>query len=948
MKLKNNSNRIYSRLRHLSMRWKIFSLISVLILFALIVVGTISYQYSVKEAKTEWKERQEEITLSTVTLLDNHFLNIFQLLDQIASLSEDSETINDYYLRSVLEHTPYFYEIAIIQPDGEIYSSAWLDESLISNSFTIPQSNWFVAAKEGFRFISDLQQTSDDRPYVIIAQPTVDGNVLVTRIQISFFQNIISEISFGETGTFNLSNEDGKVIAHTNIEYVMENRQVPNVAYSDDFLIEPGSMIYGDVTNFAGVESKAALTRLKSNHWLVVSIIEISEINRASNVQLLFSVLGFVVFGVFILTAVLIMLNRYIFVPLTILQKGAEAIADGEYHHQIAITDEDELGRLAKSFNYMAQRIELRDQKLNEEIESKEQIAQALKISQERYALAVKGANDGIWDWNLNDNQIYYSSRWKNLLGYPDKEIGQSPQEWFGRIHEDDLENVKYHLNQHLSGLTPFFRCEFRIRRKDDIYIWVRYRGLVSLDEYGNAYRIAGSQTDITAQKEFEQRLHFAAYHDSLTNLPNRKYLTEKLIEIITMAKFEGKKDFALMFLDLDRFKIINDSLGHMKGDQILIMIAKRLSNWANEKDIVSRFGGDEFIIVKPNIESREKVMEELHQLQTLMNRPLTIDAQQLYIGMSVGIVIGPEQYSSPTEIIRDADIALYQAKSAGLSNYVVFDPGMRQKAVASMSIETDLREALSDHQFKLFYQPIVNLKENKLKGFEALIRWEHPVHGLVSPGQFIPIAEQTGMINHIGRWVIDESMRQLKDWQDNYSDISMSMNVSAKQLKDDTLLQSIEAALITNELKPETLSFEITETSVLEFDDATIEVLNNIKGLGVRLSLDDFGTGFSSLSVLHMYPIDTLKIDQTFIREILNDNNKIAIARTIIELGHSLGMNVIAEGVETDESLQLLVEFGCPQGQGYYFLKPMPAEVIEHHMREGNGFWKREKAAGN
>ena len=943
MKFSNHSKRILTQVQKLSMRWKIFTLIASVILFSLIVVGTVSYQYSIRKAKAEWQQRQEEITLSTVSLLDNHFQNIFQLLDQVSSLPKESNSVNDYFLQSIVKNSPYFYEIAIISPDGRVSAKAWKDQNLISNSFTIRQSNWFISAREGFRYIGDLQHTSDNHPYFIISQPTVDGSILVTRIQVAFFQNIISGIKFGETGTFNLSNENGNIIAHSNIEYVEEKRQVPNVAYNDNVLTTPGELVYDDVNNFAGKDAKAVITRMQSNHWLVISTIEVAEINRASKIQLLFNEFGFIIFGFFVMIIILLMLNRYVFSPLAILQEGAEAIADGQYDQQIKIESNDELGRVAKSFNHMAERIRQRDSALLEEIASKEKIAQALKTSQERYALAVKGANDGIWDWNLNDNQVYYSSRWKNLLGYSDKDIGSSPQEWFGRVHEEDIDNINYHLNQHLEGQTPFFRCEFRIKRKDDIYIWVRYRGLVSLDENGKAYRIAGSQTDITAQKEFEQKLHFAAYHDSLTNLPNRKYLTEKLIEILTMAKFEKKSDFALMFLDLDRFKIINDSMGHMKGDQILIMISKRLSNWASEKDIVCRFGGDEFIIVKPKIVNREKVMEELHQLQLLMNRPLTIDGQQLYIGMSVGIVIGPEQYSSPTEIIRDADIALYQAKSAGLSHYVVFDPGMRQQAVDSMSIERDLREALSQHQFKLFYQPIVNLQENRLTGFEALIRWEHPVHGMVNPGNFIPIAEQTGMINHIGRWVIDESMRQVKIWQEKYPHISMSMNVSAKQLKDETLVQSIEAALFINGLLPETLSFEITETSVLEFDDDTLDVLNRMKSLGVCLSLDDFGTGFSSLSVLHMYPIDTLKIDQTFIREILHDNNKIAIARTIIDLGHSLGMHVVAEGIETEESLKLLIDFGCPYGQGYHFLKPMPAEVIEHHMREGNGIWKRE-----
>ena len=924
-----------------NLRWKIFIAITMVILLSMVVIGTIAFRYSSSIDAQNWKVRQEEITRHTVSLMDTHFTNLYQYLDQISSLPMQQKIIEPAYLLSILENSPYFYEIVLLKPSGEILTTAWLDSPMLTNSFTINQSNWFLEAKSGRRYTSDLQIDNKGQAYIIISQPTDGNEILVVRMQASFFQTIINSIQFSGTGTVSVFNENSEIIASTNFKYVLAKKEIPGTAYDQNFLHASDEMYYGEGINFSGKEIVLSAKRMETNHWLIVTTIEKSEITHASRIQLLVYAIGFSIFGILLIFVLWGMLNHNIFTSLQALKIGTDFIAEGEYRHQIPIDREDEFGRVAQSFNHMTERIQQRDETLMEEIQSRERITQALKISQERYALAAKGSNDGIWDWNLVENQVHYSSRWKSLLGYEDAEISSSPQEWLDRIHHEDAATVKFHLDQHLEGLTPYFRCEFRILTKANKYIWVSYRALMEVDQTGNPYRIAGSQTDITTQKEIEDKLHNEAYHDGLTGLPNRQYLNEKLQQILQLSADKDAEAFAVMFLDLDRFKLINDSFGHIKGDQLLLKVATLLNEWARPGDFVCRFGGDEFIIVMQHMESPETIIEEIQLLHERLNVPFVIDGKQVYVGVSVGVAVGPDHYLNPDEIIRDADIALYQAKNLGLSHYVIFDPGMRRLAVDSLSIETDLRQALEKDQFVLFYQPIINLESMSLSGFEALIRWQHPKQGLMMPGAFVNIAENSGLIKNIGLWVLNESLRQLSIWQNTHPALTMSINISAQQINDGTLIDSIRTGLAVHKILPAKLALEITETSVLEFDENTIRKLYAIKETGVRLYLDDFGTGYSSLNVLHSYPIDAIKIDQTFIREILEDRNKIEIAHTIVQLGSSLGMDVIAEGIENNESLQLLKSFHCPYGQGYFFHKPMSAKLVDKMLAEKETYWK-------
>ena len=913
-----------------NLRWRIFFIISALILTALLVIGMITYNYSVNVDKQDWKTRQEDVTRYVVSLMDSHMVNLYQYMDQITKLPSREDRLNSNYLKSILDNAPYFYELAFVSPEGKLLATAWLDSPMIGNSFTIPQSTWFVEAKAGKRYTSDLQILQNGQTYIIISQPTQDGDILVARVQAGFFQTIVDTVDFGETGKVMLLNEDRNIIAHSNYDYVINKRSLPETAYDDKYLQDSDNVYFGEQINYNGDEIYFAAKRLINNQWVVITTVDRKEVIQTSQKQLTAYLFGFLLIGFMITGIILLLLNKHVFVPLTSLQIGADRVTDGNYEKVVIDDTKDEFGRVAESFNRMVDRIQKRDDNLLEEIRNRGEIARELKTSQERYALVTRGSNDGIWDWNITEDVFYYSTRWKSLLGYDEHEIGTSPEEWFERIYPQEREMVQNKLNEYITGIAPGFNCDFRMRRKDGIYIWVRYRGLLEMDQNGKPVRMAGSQTDITQQKDYEEQLHFAAYHDSLTSLPNRKYLSDHIKEILLAIQDDHQQNFALLFLDLDRFKYINDTLGHMKGDQVLIKVAALLKKWIKPTDFICRFGGDEFIIILRNINNHKQIVKEIQTLHMRLNKPLLIDGKQIYIGVSVGVALGPGNYNSGEEMIRDADIALYQSKQSGLSHFKIFDPGMRQQTMNAFSIDADLRHALEKKELRLHYQPIVNLETMHLSGFEALVRWQHPQQGLLYPGSFIPLAEETGMIKHIGKWVLDEAIAQLSFWQKENPALTMSVNLSAKQLKDEFLVESILSALLFHEVPMHTFALEITETSVLEFDEFTLDILNQLKKTGIRLYLDDFGTGYSSLNVLHKYPIDTIKVDQTFIREILTDTHKGAITHSIIDLGKSLGMAIIAEGIENQEAMQLLKQFACPMGQGYYFNKPMAVEDIK------------------
>jgi diguanylate cyclase (GGDEF)-like protein/PAS domain S-box-containing protein len=556
---------------------------------------------------------------------------------------------------------------------------------------------------------------------------------------------------------------------------------------------------------------------------------------------------------------------------------------------------------------------------------------EALKESEERYALAARGSNDGLWDWNLSANVVHFSPRWKAMSGYQESEIGTSPEEWFERIHDADRERVKKEIAAHQKGLTPHFESEHRMLHKDGSFRWMLSRGVAVHDASGNASRMAGSQTDITEGK----------VSDPLTGLPNRLLFIDRVGRLVKHTKRRKDQLFAVLFLDLDGFKMINDSMGHQIGDQLLLGVASRLEKCLRVSDTVARLGetftvarlgGDEFTVLLDDIKDPGDAKRAAERMMKALASPFILGGKEVFTSVSIGIALSNPAYEQAEDVLRDADTAMYRAKSLGKGRYEVFDADMRARVMARLQLETDLRHALERGEFRNFYQPIVALASGDIAGFEALLRWQHPTRGLLAPIEFIPVAEETGLIRELGWWNLREACRQISVWRASFIAhpyLTISVNLSAKQFLQPNLVEDIRKLLVELEVPPEALRLEITESTVMADPSAAVEMLEKIKSLGIHLAIDDFGTGYSSLSYLHRFPLDTLKIDRSFISGMGDQGEGIEIARTILPMANNLRLDVVAEGIETVQQVSLLKKLQCKYGQGYYFSRPLSAEGI-------------------
>ena len=561
----------------------------------------------------------------------------------------------------------------------------------------------------------------------------------------------------------------------------------------------------------------------------------------------------------------------------------------------------------------------------------------ALRESEERYALALAGAQDGLWDWNLASDRIYYSPRWEAMLGLEPGTLAPEPESWLARIHPDDRDGFDRALEAHLAGGSEHLEHEYRIRREDGSDAWVLTRGLAIRDAAGRPTRMAGSMSDVTQRKQAEEQLLHDALHDGLTGLPNRALFTDRLGLALRRPR-NARSGFAVLFLDLDRFKHVNDSLGHDVGDELLMQIGQRLAESLRPGDTVARLGGDEFALLIHDVSGAGEASRISERIQALLQDTFVVGGHQLFSGASIGIALSFDGYERPEEMLRDADIAMYRAKSAGRGRYEVFDREMHRSAVALLRLETELRQAVEREEFVAHYQPIVSLDDLRIVGFETLVRWRHPRRGLVRPAQFIAVAEETGLIVPIGWWVVAESCRQIAQWRQRFPAdpaLTVSCNISGKLFHQPDVVERLVELIEENELEPEALRLEVTENVVLDHGDAILERLNRVRGLGIGIQIDDFGTGYSSLTYLQRFRYDTLKIDRSFIHRLVVPGDGQAIVQTILALGAHLDMNVIAEGIETPEQLRALKDLDCPQGQGFWFARPIPPPAVERMLDE-------------
>jgi diguanylate cyclase (GGDEF)-like protein/PAS domain S-box-containing protein len=555
---------------------------------------------------------------------------------------------------------------------------------------------------------------------------------------------------------------------------------------------------------------------------------------------------------------------------------------------------------------------------------------EALRESEERYALAARGANDGLWDWNLRTNEFYFSPRWKQMLGFAEEEVGTRPEEWFSRVHTDDVGLFKATIADHVAGRTPHFEVEHRVRHRDGTYRWMLSRGMAVRDSAGKATRMSGSQTDITERKLTEEQLLHDALHDALTSLPNRALFMDRLGQAVERARRHAEFAFAVLFLDIDRFKLVNDSLGHTAGDQLLVEFGRRLTTSLRAGDTVARMGGDEFTVLLGDVADAADAIRMAERIEQGLARPFDIGGHELFASASIGIALSALGCDHPEDMLRDANIAMHRAKSAGKSCIRVFDTTMHERAVALLRLETDLRRTPGRQEYVVQYQPILSLKTGAVCGFEALARWQHPERGMLYPDEFIPLAEETGLIIDIDRWVMREACTQARAWQGiqrNVGPLAICVNLSARQFTHTGLVGYVEKVLSATGLDPRSLKLEITESVLMSDAETVTTTLERLKALGVELYLDDFGTGYSSLNYLHRFPIDVLKIDRCFISRMGADGRSSEVVRAIVTLAHELGMSVVAEGVETEGQLAEIRSLGCEYAQGHLFSVPVDAE---------------------
>lgn len=557
----------------------------------------------------------------------------------------------------------------------------------------------------------------------------------------------------------------------------------------------------------------------------------------------------------------------------------------------------------------------------------------ALRESEQRYQLATEGANDGLWDWNLLSNEVYFSTRWKSMLGYSDDEVDGDPDSWFSLVHPEDLEQLRTQLDAHLKGGTEHFQSEHRMLHNDGTYRWMLSRGMAVWSEDHTPTRIAGSQTDITERKQVENQFRHDAFHDALTGLPNRALFLDRLGQAVERSKRRPDFLFAMLFLDFDRFKVINDSLGHNTGDQLLIAGARRLESCLRTMDTIARLGGDEFVILLEYIDSAQDAIHVAERIQETLRPAFHIDGHDIFISASTGIVLGSIGYDRAEDVLRDADIAMYRSKALGRSRYEMFNTSLRSMAMARLEMETQLRRSLEHSEFSLYYQPIISLKDNRIIGFETLLRWLHPTIGSIPPNEFVPIAEETGLIVPIGNWVLREACRQMHAWQQKYphlGPLTINVNMSGRQFTQPDLADEIQAILQETGLDISSLRFEITESVMLEALESTTNLLNRLKNMGAQLEIDDFGTGYSSLSYLQQLPINAIKIDRSFICKMNLDGSNYGIVQAIIAMVHNLGLQVIAEGVESPDQVNQLRALGCDCAQGFLFYRPMNGAALD------------------
>ncbi|HEU0123719.1 MAG TPA: EAL domain-containing protein [Bryobacteraceae bacterium] len=558
---------------------------------------------------------------------------------------------------------------------------------------------------------------------------------------------------------------------------------------------------------------------------------------------------------------------------------------------------------------------------------------------QEYVEQAVQGTQDGLWHWDLKTDEFHYSAAWASLLGFQPEELRKHPDEWLTRVHPGYIARLRSELSAHLYGEAPHFCNEHRIQHKDGSYMWVLARGTVVRNAEGEPTVLAGSHSDLTPLIKAEKRLLTDTFKDQLTGLANRTFLLSHLDIAVEEKQTRGPAAplFAVIFLDLDRFKFINDTMGHDVGDELLIAVAGRLRNCARQGDVVARFGGDEFVVLLRNLKDGDEALEVGERMLRALLSPFHLGNREIQSGGSIGIALSRDPFRKSDEILRYGDIAMYQAKKRGKGQVVLFDATMLEESNRQDALQRDLEMALQRNQLVLHYQPSIHLATGKIIGAEALIRWQRSAGELLLPGEFLPLAEKSGLINEIGEWALRTACAQNSAWQQSgMGPLKVSVNLAARQLQQQDLPQLVQRVLAETKLRPEYLELELTEAALLRNVEQAAGTIKALGDSGIRTAIDNFGTGFASLNYLRQFQFHTLKMDRKFVSEMTTDQKAAAAARGLITMAHHMGISVVAEGVEKRDQVQFLVAEQCDHVQGYLTGRPVPGDVLTSMLRAG------------
>lgn len=917
------------------------------------IMNTIKIQSDVLNALVSGQRSEVEISAQKDSIIQ-FLINRNKEGDTLELRDQEASKLAKELNRRVSE-VNYLRRSFVIDLNGNVA----IDNKNVHYGLSLSDRNYFKQAVRGKSNISEvLLSKVDGRPMVILASPIRDVSgriigVFCNEFFTDYFVRFTSSIKIGETGYAYIIGNNGKIIAHpdnTMIGNGVENKKVKNILKliekEDKKTIGMDWYTYNNQNKYMGYNYIPEL------NWVLVVVQSIEEVYAPAKLQL-YIIIGITILMIVISTILSILASRSITSPISKLTESMSKASEGDLSSYCDYESKNELGQLALNFNDMIEKLNLSYQELaqlNEEISASQEeiIAQNLELmesqrqltrSDERYKQALDGINDVVWEIDLNSQKLYASEKLIEVLGYNLEEVNL--RKLLKKIILSEYRRVIFKdISEHIRFKTPNFSSEVKVKTGKGEIKWILIRGNVIYDRGGNPIKFAGAMTDITSDKVIEEKIQKLAYFDALTDLPNRTVFFTVLQEEIQKCKSNGSKG-AVLFLDLDNFKMVNDSLGHDVGDTLLKEISERLSRVIDPSDLLCRYGGDEFLILKKNLKNKSELVVLSDNILSLLENSFYLNGKQLFITASIGISIFPDNGDVTANILKNADTAMYKAKENGKNKYQFYDEDMSTGLIRNMLIEKNLREALLNNDFFLHYQPQVDLKSGKIVGTEALIRLESEELGSISPMEFIPVAEKAGLISSIGDWVMKTACEQNAFWLNkDYGKQRISINVSSLQLKQHDFVENVKDIINTAGLSPEMLEIEITESILMECLEKNVKILLQLRDIGVRTSLDDFGTGYSSFNYLRMIPINTLKIDKSFIDDICTQPKQEAMVDYIIKMAHEMGIEVVAEGVENFQQLELLRNLNCDIVQGYVFSKPVTSKKIEDILLNRSDFY--------